>query len=87
MQPTQKNRKRGILSTGLFAEQEKGSQKTNTVPMGPSRGYVAQKKGQGNYVTTALRPVMKNGAKLNRRRQKAENDSFAAYCNGSIPSW
>ena len=28
--------------------------------MGPSRGYVVQ-KGQGNYVTTALLPVMTTG--------------------------
>ena len=40
-----------------------------------------KKKGQGNYVTTALRPVMKNGANSTGRRQKAENERFAAYCS------
>ena len=49
--------------------------------MGPSRGYVVQKMGQENYATTALRPVTKNGANSTGRRQKAENDSFAAYCS------
>ena len=79
--PSRKTEKGDILSTGIFVKQEKGQQKTETAPMGPSRGYVVQKKGEGNYVTTALRPVMKNGANATKRRQKAENDSFAAYCS------
>ena len=44
MQPKKKTRKRGHNLTGSFyVEQEKGQHKTETIPMGPSRGYVVQK--------------------------------------------
>ena len=46
MQTKQKTRKGDIILTGsLYVEQEKGQHKTETIPMGPSRGYVVQKEG------------------------------------------
>ena len=47
---------------------------------GPFQGLLsAKRKVKEIYVTTALRPVVKNGANSTERQQKAENDSFAAY--------
>ena len=73
MQPKQETRKWDILSTGLFVEQEKGLQKTNTVPIGPSRGYLVQKEGSRKLrhdgVATCYEKQGKPQPKDGRRRK------------------
>ena len=79
--PRRKPEKGEILSTGSFVEQEKGQQKSETVRMGPSRGYVVQKEGSRKLRHDGVTTCFENGANSTARRQEAENDSFAAYCS------
>ena len=68
-----------ILSTGLFVESiRKSSRKQRQFQRALPGATECKKKGSRNDVTTALRPVMKNGANSTTRRQKAETGGLAA---------
>ena len=81
MQPTQKNRQRGHNFNRFIPRRARGRVTENRDSSnGPFQGLLsAKRKVKEIYVTTALRPVVKNGANSTERQQKAENDSFAAY--------
>ena len=80
--PSRKTEKRGHTVNWLVRRARERVTENRDSSNEPFHGLRSAKgKVKENYVTTALRPDMKNGANSTGRRQKAENDSFAAYCS------
>ena len=65
--PSRKTEKGDILSTGIFVKQEKGQQKTETVPMDPSRGNVVQKEGSRKLRHDGVATCYEKRSKLDRK--------------------
>ena len=65
--PRRKPEKREIRSIGSFEGQEKGLHKTETVPMGPTRGYVVRKEGSRKLRHDSVATCYENRGKLDHR--------------------
>ena len=76
MQTKQKTRKGDIILTGsLYVEQEKGQHKTETIPMGPSRGYVVQ-KGSRKLRHAGVATCYEKRGKLDRKTAEGGKQQF-----------
>ena len=77
MQPKQKTRKKGhAFNRFMIVEQEKGQHKTETVLMGPSRGYVVQKEGSWKLRHDRVATCYEKRGKLNRKTAEGRKRQF-----------
>ena len=75
------NQKKGHTFNRFIRRVREREQKTNTVPMGPSRGYLVQKEGSRKLRHDGVATCYEKRGKTQPKTAEAENDSFAAYCS------